>query len=179
MKLKIKSLLHYFALLAVAPLLVSGCGVYSFTGASISPNVKTISIATFYNESGMGPANLSQTFTEKLKDYFQQNTSLLLVDTDGDLQFEGNIVGYTTNPVNAVASDDNRPDEAGQTRLTITVSVKYVNVQDDQFDFNRSFNWYADFDPRTTTLTAEEPQLIDTIFDRIIFDIFNASVANW
>lgn len=180
MKLKINKLYHYLLLLIIMPVLFSGCGVYSFTGASISPDVKTISIQNFYNESGNGPANLSQAFTERLKDYFQQNTNLTLVDSDGDLQFEGSITGYTVTPVAAVASENrNVPDEAGQTRLTITVSVSYVNVQDDQFNFNRSFSFYDDFDPRRTTQTAEEPRLIDTIFERITFDIFNASVANW
>lgn len=180
MKSKIKKLSQYIAILLVFPVLFSSCGVYSFTGASISPDIKTISIQNFYNESGNGPANLSQAFTERLKDYFQQNTNLTLVDADGDLQFEGSITGYSFAPIAAVASgNQNTPDEAGQTRLTINVSVSYVNVQDDQFNFNRSFSFYDDFDPRRSTTTAEEPRLIDTIFERITFDIFNASVANW
>lgn len=182
MKLRInkKFIIHYLALIIIAPVLFSSCGVYSFTGASISPTIQTISIQPIYNESGEGPANLSQAFTERLRDYFQQNTNLRMVDADGDLQFEGHIASYTTMPIAAVASQtDNRPDEAGQTRLTITVSISYVNVQDDQFNFNRSFSFYDDFDPRRTTLTSEEPRLIDTIFERIVFDIFNASVANW
>ena len=59
-----------------------GCGVYSFTGASISPEIKTISIDNFFNNSPLGPSNMSVLFTEKLKDYFQRNTSLLLVKED-------------------------------------------------------------------------------------------------
>jgi hypothetical protein len=180
MKLKINKLIQNIWILFIVPVLFTSCGVYSFTGASISPDVKTISIQTFYNESGNGPASLSQAFTERLKDYFQQNTNLTLVDADGDLQFEGSITGYGIAPVAAVASENrNTPDEAGQTRLTISVSVSYINVQDDQFNFNRSFSFYDDFDPRRATLTAEEPRLIDTILERITFDIFNASVANW
>lgn len=180
MKLKIYRLVPYLIVLFAIPVLFCGCGVYSFTGASLSPDVKTISIQNFYNESGNGPANLSQVFTERLKDYFQQNTNLTLVESDGDLQFEGSITGYGIAPVAAVASgNQDTPDEAGQTRLTITVSVSYVNVQDDQFDFNRTFSFFDDFDPRRATLTSEEPRLIDTILERITFDIFNASVANW
>ena len=76
-----------------------GCGVYSFTGASISPEVKTISIQTFYNNAPLGPANMSNLFTEKLKDYFQQNTSLTLTNDEGDLQFDGYIDNYTITPV--------------------------------------------------------------------------------
>ena len=74
-------------------LFVSGCGVYSFTGTSISPDVKTISVQNFVNETGLGPTRLSQTFTEKLKEYFLQNSNLKLVKYDGDLQLEGSIIG--------------------------------------------------------------------------------------
>ncbi|MCK5368758.1 MAG: LptE family protein, partial [Cyclobacteriaceae bacterium] len=74
-------------------IVLTGCGVYSFTGANISPEIKTISIQTFYDEVGTGPPNLSQLFTEKIKDYYQQNTSLSIVSSEGDLQLEGNIVG--------------------------------------------------------------------------------------
>ncbi|MEQ9007488.1 MAG: hypothetical protein RLP12_06370, partial [Ekhidna sp.] len=65
-------------LLFLAIGLGSGCGVYSFTGASISPDTKTISISTFYNNAPLGPSNMSAIFTENIKDYFQQNTSLEL-----------------------------------------------------------------------------------------------------
>ena len=66
------------------------CGIYSFTGANIPPEVKTISIQTFYDEVGTGPPNLSQLFTEKIKDYYQQNTSLSIVAAnEGDLTIGG------------------------------------------------------------------------------------------
>ncbi|MCC5919865.1 MAG: LPS assembly lipoprotein LptE [Cyclobacteriaceae bacterium] len=157
-----------------------GCGVYSFTGVNISPNIETIYIENFFNDTGQGPANISQLFTEGLKDYFQQNTSLRIVSQDGDLSLSGAIVGYNVAPTAPVASgDQNVPDEAGLMRLTITVKAEYVNIEDDEFDFNRSFSFYADFNPRQTTLTAVENELVDEIFEQIILDIFNASVANW
>ena len=81
-----------------------GCGVYSFSGASISPDVKTISIQNFPNEAPLGPATMSVTFTENIKDYFQQNTNLALVDDNGDLQIEGYISDYRISPVAASAS---------------------------------------------------------------------------
>jgi hypothetical protein len=159
----------------------SSCGVYSFTGASISPDVKTMSIQYFYNDSGNGPPNLQQTFTEEIRDYYQQNTSLELVESNGDLQLEGSITGYTVRPIAVTASGNpNQADAAGATRLTITVKVSYVNTKDEVFNFNdKSFSFYDDFDAVSTTLTAEEDQLIETISDQIIIDIFNASVANW
>ncbi|GAA5028106.1 hypothetical protein GCM10011506_15330 [Marivirga lumbricoides] len=176
MTYRIKLLFSLFLLISA-----SGCGVYSFTGASISPDIQTMSIQYFYNEAGNGPPSLQQTFTEEIRDYYQQNTSLEFVDNGGDLQLEGSITGYNVKPVAITSSGNNNvADIAGVQRLTITVKVTYVNTKDEAFNFeNRSFSFYDDFDPNTTQLTAVEDQLIETITDQIIIDIFNASVANW
>lgn len=153
------------------------CGVYSFTGTSIT--AETISIINFYNEADQGPPNMSQTFSDKMRDYFQQNTNLTLIQEDGELQFEGTIVGYRLSPVAPVsAGDPNKADVAALTRLTITVKVSYINITDEEFDFDRNFSFYADY-KNDLALTTVEDQLIDEIFDQIILDIFNASVANW
>lgn len=166
--------------LCLCQVFLGGCGVYSFTGANISPDIKTISIQNFFNDSGQGPANMSQQFTEELKDYFQQNTNLSLVNTDGDLQFEGSIVGYRLSPIAPKATgNDFQANEAGLTRLTITVHAVYINTQDDTFNFDQNFSFYSDFNPSVTTLQQEEARMIDEIFEAVIFDIFNASVANW
>ncbi len=154
------------------------CGVYTFTGTNT--NASTISVLTFYNDSGQGPANLSQLFTEELREYYRRNTNLALVDNGGELQVEGSIVGYSTMPVAPVASGNlQQTDVAGSTRLTIRVQVDFTNTLNPEEDFSRSFSFYDDFDSRNSNLTAEEDQLIETIFDQIVFDIFNATVANW
>lgn len=160
--------------------MLSSCGIYSFTGASISSDIKTISIQTFYNNAPLGPSNMSVVFTEKIKDYYQQNTSLTLVDDEGDLQLEGEIVNYTLNPVAPSASQNsNQVDFTSLTRISITVSAAYVNTQDDQFDFDRNFTFFLDFDQNTTDLSANEDGFVDEIFEQIVLDIFNSSVANW
>lgn len=169
-----------FSCLLVAIFGLSGCGVYSFSGASISPTVKTISIQTFYNNAPLGPSNMSALFTESIKDYYQQNTSLTLVDDNGDLQLDGYIADYTITPVSATSSGDNASaDFANVSRITVTVFVSYLNVQDDEFDFERKFSFFVDFDQNNTDLSANEQQFVEEIFDQIILDIFNASVANW
>lgn len=180
MKLKIRGLKAAVYIICLLPAFLGGCGVYSFTGANISPDIKTISIQNFYDDSGEGPANLSQILTEDVRDYFQQNTNLSLVQEEGDLQLEGSITGYRLSPVAPTATgNDLQTNEAGLTRLTITVHAVYVNTQDDTFNFDQNFSFYADFDPRVTTLQQEEDRLIEEIFEAIVFDIFNASVANW
>ena len=167
-----------FILLAAV---LNGCGVYSFTGDSIDyTQVSTISISTFYNDTGHGPPDISQTFTEALRDYFVRNSKLTLTESNGDLQVEGSIVNYFTAPVAPVATgNDQAPDQAGATRLRIDVRVTFINTIQPEQDFTRNFSFFADFDALNSNLTAEEDQLIETIFDQIIIDIFSATVANW
>lgn len=156
-----------------------GCGVYSFTGASISPDIKTISIQTFFNNAPLGPSNMSVLFTERIKDYFQQNTSLELVDNDGDLQMDGYIADYTITPVGATGGGGaNATNLSPQTRITITVFATYFNTQDDTFDFEKRFSFWQDVD-ESEDINAIEQEIVEIIFDQLVIDIFNASVANW
>lgn len=159
-----------------------GCGVYSLSGISLDySKVQTISIDNFYDESAGGPPNLAQRFSEELRDYYQQNTQLNLQDTDGHLQLQGSLSGYNFSPIAPTASGDpNRPDVAQMQRLTITVSVTYYNTVTPEQSFeNRRFSFYSDYDPSTQQLSQVENDLIDNIFQQVILDIFNATVANW
>jgi hypothetical protein len=171
------------ALLLTAFFLVfQSCSVkYSFTGTNINYEiVKTFSVENFFNDAGNGPANMEQRFTEALKDYYQRNTQLELVRTNGDLQFSGSIVGYTIAPQAVVSSGNaNLPDRAGQTRLTIQVSVDYVNLTNEEESKKQTFSFFKDYNSQTTTLLDVENQLVEEIFDVIIQDIFTATVANW
>lgn len=156
---------------------VQSCGVYSFTGTTIT--AETISISNFFNDASNGPANLGVLFTDQLRDYFQNNTSLSQVNDGGELQMEGAISSYRLTPVApSASSNDQSRDVANLTRLTITIKVDYVNLENEDFSFNKSFSQFADFDS-DLGLEAVESQLIDEIFELIILDIFNASVANW
>jgi hypothetical protein len=163
-------------------LVSNGCGIYSFTGATLSPDIKTVSIQTFFDEVGTGPPNLSQKFTELFKEYFQRNTSLTLTDTEGDLQFEGSITGYRLSPIAPTSQANlNVPgaDVAALQRLTITVKTTYINTTDETKDFDQNFSFYADYDPETQNFNSIENELVDEIFEQIILDIFNATIADW
>ena len=179
----LKSMIKQYFILAYLTIFLTGCGVYSFTGANISPDIKTISIQTFYDEVGTGPPNLSQLFTEKIRDYYQQNTSLSIVTNEGDLQLEGSIVGYRLTPMAPRASGSQNfenTDIAALQRLTITVKVTYLNTQDDSYDFEgQNFSFYQDYDPEKEDFNSIEATLVEEIYDAIVLDIFNASVANW
>ena len=124
---------------------------------------------------------MAQMFTNSLNDYYQSNTNLTLVEDDGELQIEGAITGYRLTPIAPTADnlDQLGGGTSALTRLTITVQATYINTLDDQFNFeNRTFSFYSDFDSNLN-LTTIENQLLEEIFNQIILDIFNASVANW
>lgn len=161
-----------FALLAIG---LNSCGVYSFTGASIPPDVRTISFQSFLDNSGGGPPTLSQNFTEKIKEFYQRNTNLAIVADQGDLQLEGTIVAYNLTPIAPQAGAN---ESAALNRLTISVKTKFVNLKNEEQNFENTFTAYEDF-PQSRSLSQEESRLIEIISDRIILDIFNKSVANW
>src|ERR1035437_7785481 len=129
---------HCLLLLGFCLLFIDGCKVgYSFSGASVSPEVKTVSIQYFRNNASLAPPTISQSLTEALKNIFTSQTKLGMVSQSGDLNFEGEIVGYATAPV-AIQSND----QAALNRLTITVHVKFVNSKDEKQDFDTSFSRY-------------------------------------
>jgi len=156
----------------------TSCGVYSFQGTTTS--AKNISIEEFYNNTDLGPANLGQTFTNRLKDYFIQNTNLSVVQSNGELRLEGIITGYTLTPIAPTSTgDQSQINSASSTRLTITVKANYINSLDESMSFkDKTFSFFKDFSNDQTLADIEE-QLIRQIFDQISLDIFNASVANW
>ncbi len=164
-------------LLVFISALLSSCGIYSFTGASVSPDTKTISILNFDDRSASGPTFLAQAFSEKAREYFQRNTSLGLVNRDGDLNLEGSITQYTLSPIAPVAGQGG-VERAAQTRLTIGVKVRFTNSRNKEQNFEQVFSFFQDFDQSQSFSTVER-ELIETISDQLILDIFNKSLANW
>ena len=149
------------------------CGIYSFTGASISADIETVSIGYFQNNASMVQPTLSNIMTESLKDQFISQTNLSLTDAIGDLQFEGEITGYVVKPIAIQANET-----AAQNRLTISVKVTFTNNLDENQNYSQSFSHYADFDS-SQDLSSVETELIDQIVEVLSENIFNKAVANW
>jgi predicted oxidoreductase len=155
-------------------LVFSSCKVnYTFSGASVSPDVKTVSIQYFRNNASLAPPTISQAFTEALKDIFTSQTNLGTVAQGGDLNFEGEIIGYATAPV-AIQSND----QAALNRLTVTVSVKFTNLKDEKQNFTTTFSRYAEYSS-TQSLSAVQNTLIDQVNQQLVQDIFNKAMINW
>jgi hypothetical protein len=155
-------------------LLCGGCKVkYSFTGASISPEAKTVSIAYFPNNAPLVAPILSATLTDALQDKFVKQTRLELVKEDGDLAFEGEITGY-----NSTASSISANEYAQLNRLTITVKVKFTNKYNSKLNYTKTFSQFAEYDSNKL-LQEVESTLIPEIVEKLVEDIFNAAVSNW
>jgi hypothetical protein len=154
--------------------LLCGCTIkYSFTGAAISPEIKTISIQFFQNKADLVNPSLSQDFTEALKDKFTSQTNLELINDVGDLNFEGEITGYSTKPTSIQGNET-----AAMNRLTVNIRVKFTNLIEPDNDFDSSFSAFEDYDS-SQSLDDVEGTLIPQILEKLTEDIFNKSVAKW
>lgn len=174
LKRTIFATLSVVAALLVTAFVVQSCGIYSFTGTSIQPDVKTVTINYFEYKALKVNPSLSNQITEALKEKFLKLTKLEQVDMDGDLEIIGEVTGYDVKATAITANE-----QASQNRLTVNVKIAFINRKypEDNFE-NKSFSAYADFDAMQT-LDAVESSLCEEIVEKLCEDIFNASVANW
>jgi hypothetical protein len=151
-----------------------GCSIkYSFTGASIPPGAKTVSIADFKNMAPLINATLSNTITEAMKDRFMSQTNLNLTRGEGDLSFEGTVTDYKTQPTAIQAGD-----VASKNRFTITVKVKFTNRLEPKSNYDATFTRYTDYDSNLS-FDAVETELSNELVKQLVEDIFNKAVVNW
>lgn len=163
----------FVACLAVMTLLVHSCGIYTFSGTSIQPDVKTVTIDLFEYKALRVNPSLSNDLTEGLRDKFRKMTRLTQVDYDGDLEITGEITGYDVRSQAVTAQEI-----AAQNRLTVSVKIAYTNRLYPEDDFEKSFSAYADYDS-SQSLDAVEATLCEEIIEKLCEDILNATVANW
>ena len=154
-------------------LLLTSCGIYSFTGTSIQADVNTITIPYVEYKALRVNPNLSNQLTEALQEKFRKLTRLEQVDMDGDLELVCEITGYDVKATAITAEE-----QAAQNRLTVQVKVEFSNRKYPEDDVSNSFSAYEDFDA-TLSLDAVEGGLCETIIEKLVEDIFNATVAQW
>ena len=166
-----KKLVYFSSFLII--ILFNSCKFYSFTGGSTG-DAKTIQIDFFPNQAPLVEPTLSQRFTQEMQDLFLRQTNLELVRSGGDLRFEGEITGYRVSPMSATIDQT-----AAQSRLTVTVNVRFYNrlIEDDNFE--KQFSFYSDFDANAQLTGGVLDAALNEILTRVIQDIFNASVAKW
>jgi len=160
-------------LTTLTALAVASCGIYSFTGTSIQSDVKTITIPYVEYKALRVNPSLSNDLTEALQDKFRKLTRLEQVDMDGDLELVCEVTGYDVKATAVTANE-----MAAQNRLTVTVKVSFTNRKYPEDDVDKSFSAYEDYDS-ANSLDAVEATLCETIVEKLVEDIFNATVAQW
>ena len=170
MKLTFRTLV--FALL---PMVLAGCGIYSFSGTSLQPDIKTILVANLENKAMQINPTLAGNLTQALQDKYHRLTKLEMVYDEADLEVSGYITSYEVTPT-AVTADE----VAARNRLTITVRIFYKNNKypDEGFPNGRSFAAYQDYDSNNS-LDSVQDVLCEQIIETLVEDIFNATVAEW
>lgn len=165
----------YISVLIIFAMVIgsSSCVSYSFTGASIPPDAKTISVQYFDNNADFVNPTLSESITTAIKDRFTNQTSLVLLRKSGDLQIEGVITDYKSTPQAITAGQT-----AARTRLTITVKVKFINLLEPENNFETNFSRYEDYDS-SNDLADVQDGLVEIINEMLVDDIFNKAVVNW
>ena len=154
-------------------LALSACGIYTFSGTSIQSDVKTITIDYFEYKAIKVNPSFSNDITEAMRTQFRKMTKLEQVDMDGDLHIVGEVTGYDVSTAAVTANE-----VAARNKLTVTVKVQFSNKLHPEDDFDKSFSAYSEYDS-TNSLDAVESTLCAEIIDKIVEDVFNASVAQW
>ena len=152
---------------------LTGCTIsYSTVGVNVPAEAKTVAIKQFQNNAALVNLKLANELTTKLKDKFQSSTKLSLVNSRGDLSFEGEITNY------AITSTAVGTDMATMNRLSITIRIAYANRFDEDKSTEKTFTRYVDFDSGLN-LSAVEDQLVGELCDALVDDIFAATVGDW
>nr|WP_275441102.1 LptE family protein [Lepagella muris] len=159
----------------MACLPLAGCvPSYKFNGSAINYDVyKTIDISEFPIRAALVYPPLQQVFENKLLDTVTRQTRLQEVDGNSDLEMTGEITGYSLSP-QSVGTDA----YATETRLTITVRVKYTDTKNPANDIDQSFSAYRQFSS-SLMLTDVQDDLCNEICDELVDLIFNATLGNW
>lgn len=165
--------------LLVAPLLSllvslsTGCGIYSFTGASIPDHVGTIAIPLVEDRSLGGVSNMDQVLTDLLIERFVRQTRLALEPDENaaDALLTVTIERYQNEPT-AVTGDE----VAALNRVTIAVGVEYLDQVESEERLARSF---SDSDVYDATNIGLEEETAARVLERIADDIFTAATSDW
>ena len=153
--------------------IISSCGFYTFSGASISPEIKNIKISYFINEAENFKANLDRDITQKLTDFIIEQTDLSVNNDNYEIEINGKIISYDITPISISSTDF-----ANQNRLSISVNIDFKNYINEKENYNQKFTRYVDY-KSDQNIEEIESELNDQIIEEICIDIFNKTFVNW
>lgn len=156
-------------------IILSSCSIsYKFNGASIDySTMKSIAIADFPNNAALVHPPLSNQLSEEIRDLFTRQTRLTVTRKDGDLELEGEIIGYELTPMGIGADGF-----SAETKLTITIRVRYTNNVNPDDSFERTYSAYQTFNSQQM-LTDVQDALCETMVKELSENIYNDTVAKW
>ena len=149
---------------------------YNLKGVTIPPECKTANVEYFKNQAPIVEPQLSQKLTEKLKDKLLSQTRLKLTNGTGDINFQGSIENFTTQPIAPQGGD---VVTAAANRLSITIKVKYSNSKDSKWEYETSFTRFIDYNANKNPSDAQNSADYDTMLDQLVQDIFDRAFVNW
>ncbi len=153
---------------------IQSCGFYSLNAVSIPDNIRTFQVDYFGYTATQTEVGIERTFTLALQDLIQDQTSLSLVNSNGDYIYQGEIIRYFISPITATA--DNR---ASQNRLTIDINVRFINTKVEDESFEKVYSFYYDYGADQLMQNAVLDEALDVIYTQITQDIFNDTLAKW
>lgn len=165
----------HFGLLSIVLCLLSACSIsYKFNGANINyQTTHSISIADFPNNAAMVNPNLSPALSEGIRDIYQRQTRLQVLSKGGDLELEGEIIGYDISQ-GAIAANS----YASESKLTIRVQVHFTNNIYPEESFDKTYTAYQTFDA-SRLLSDVQDELCNIMITEIAENIYNDTVAKW
>ncbi len=161
-------------IIVVFAIVLSGCAIrFTLNGASVPDNLKTFSVEYFENRAAQINPTLSQNFTEGLKDRISSESRLIQEEDNGDVVFSGQITDYSTKPM-AIQEDA----VSAETRLSVTIKVRYQNFKDPKSNWESTFTAYQDYDS-DKDLSDVEDDLMELIVEDLTEDVFNKAFSDW
>ncbi len=150
---------------------LSGC-IYSFTGSSVPPHMKTISIPLMQDQSGFGEPNLKEELTKKLTDLFINDNTLSIADrSTADAIIEGTVVAVSDAPI--VIEKGEKVDSR---RITISTRITLQDLQLRKMMWEKDFANWGDY---KTGNFEERQKAITEALRKISEDILLQTVSNW
>jgi len=157
----------------VLAFLLYGCGIYSFSGVNIEPDIETYTVLPFENTASLVIPGFADEFRLALTDKIQQMTDLEYRPDQGDLIYAGTITRYNVQPAAATADQT-----AALNRLTVDVKIEFTDNKHPDNNFSKTYSYYYDF-PANKLLSDVQAEAHEVIIEQITQDIFNDSLAKW
>jgi hypothetical protein len=159
--------------LGIILLLLQACGIYSFSGVNIEPDIKTYTVLPFQNNASLTVPGLTDEFRLALTDKIQQLTDLDYTDGEADLIYSGSITGYDVQPAASTADQS-----AALNRLTVRVKIDFTDNKHPDNNYSKTYSYFYDF-PADKLLSDVQSEAHQIIIEQIVQDIFNDSLAKW